>query len=808
MKKFKISLYGKMLILAAALQIIMVVIVLVGFRTFEVLNDRDNLRNVATLMLEIYQHRSEFSKKREMQYVDSVSQNVEKIGQILEPYSLEPTVNKLLIMQNDYIQSFKRYVELMKERGLDENLGKEGIFRESVHEIEDIIKENQQNKIYIQMLQARRREKDYIMRRDLKYTKYVENHIDTLVNVAASMDVDPYAKADIIKKSQVYLLNFIELTRVFQSLDQMEIKLEEYELNIQQLLRNIVDRKAQDADTWQTSQIYIIIFSILFSIGLSIFIAYTITKPVTKLKKAAHDISQGDYDATVVINSNDEIGDLAKSFNLMVENLRQSNNTIMEQQEKVKDKNVELELLAEDLQASFNSLSVLSDIGQSITSTLNFEELFTKLYKNLTYIVENSTFGIATFDKEEAIIKYKLVIRNSEQQKGFQLNLDQEYRLDVISIKFKQEIFIDDISDNFEQLQMEYPWLENAEQIQGIEKNPVSVIYIPIKIENEVIGILSIENEKKKTWKSHDLDLLRNLASYIAIAMLNIKSFEEVTRSHEKLQKAQSQLIQAEKLASLGQLTTGIAHEIKNPLNFINNYSDGTNELIQEIIEEFETDVKGKIDEKDFNYFLETFTEMSGHLETIANNGKRVDRIVKSMMEHARGSSGEKIDTNINTFVSEYMKLSYNGFRGQYKSFTCTFDHQFDPTEPRVLIRQQDISRVLTNIIDNACYSTMKKQENNPNGYQPYIIGFTKDLGDKVEIRIRDNGLGVPQKVIDKIFNPFFTTKPTGEGTGLGLSLSYDIITNGHNGEMKVETKEGEYAEFIIVIPKESIDED
>jgi signal transduction histidine kinase len=199
---------------------------------------------------------------------------------------------------------------------------------------------------------------------------------------------------------------------------------------------------------------------------------------------------------------------------------------------------------------------------------------------------------------------------------------------------------------------------------------------------------------------------------------------------------------------------------------------------------------------------METIREISGHLETINNNGKRIDNIVKSMMEHARGSSGHKVPTSINDFLRDYVKMSYKGFCSQYKEFRTTIKHDFDESSPEAAIRQQDVSRVITNIVDNACYSEYKKSQANANGYEPEIIASTKDMGDSVEIRIRDNGLGIPQEVLDKVFNPFFTTKPAGEGTGLGLSLSYDIITSGHSGEMIVETQEGKYAEFIIKIPK------
>jgi len=276
------------------------------------------------------------------------------------------------------------------------------------------------------------------------------------------------------------------------------------------------------------------------------------------------------------------------------------------------------------------------------------------------------------------------------------------------------------------------------------------------------------------------------------------KQKEELENALEELKAAQTQLIQSEKMASLGELTAGIAHEIQNPLNFVNNFSEVNKELLSEM--------KHEIDSGNLAEAKNIAKDIEDNEEKINFHGKRADAIVKSMLQHSRSSSGKKEPTDINALADEYLRLAFHGLRAKDKSFNAKFETDFDDRIGPINIVHQDIGRVLLNLINNAFYSVSEKQRQDIAGYEPTIILTTKRLGNKpdnyrVEIRVADNGNGIPQKVLDKIFQPFFTTKPTGLGTGLGLSLSYDIITRGHGGELKVETKEGKGAEFIIILP-------
>ena len=270
---------------------------------------------------------------------------------------------------------------------------------------------------------------------------------------------------------------------------------------------------------------------------------------------------------------------------------------------------------------------------------------------------------------------------------------------------------------------------------------------------------------------------------------------KEIEKAYTELKSTQVQLIHAEKMASLGELTAGIAHEIKNPLNFINNFSEISNELLDEMKTELQNDKKAEA--------LKIADDLKQNLQKINQHGKRADSIVKGMLLHSRGTSGEKTLTDINDLLDQYVNLAYHGMRAQNKEFNITIEKDYDKTLEKINVVPQDISRVFLNLINNACYAAYdKKKKSKEDNFSPTLKVSTKNLKDKVEIRISDNGSGIPKDILDKIFQPFFTTKPTGEGTGLGLSLSYDIVVKQHGGELKVESEAGKFTEFVIVIPK------
>jgi|GEM_PF-356945 len=272
---------------------------------------------------------------------------------------------------------------------------------------------------------------------------------------------------------------------------------------------------------------------------------------------------------------------------------------------------------------------------------------------------------------------------------------------------------------------------------------------------------------------------------------------EELRDALTELKTTQAQLIQAEKMASLGELTAGIAHEIQNPLNFVNNFSEVSVELLQELQE----GPLAKLPDSEKEYADELLGDLVQNLQKIASHGKRADSIVKGMLEHSRASTGERLPTDLNALADEYLRLSYHGLRAKNKSFNATLTTDFDTRLPAVAVVSQEVGRVLLNMFTNAFYATQQRQKLGEAGYAPEVRVSTRQLAGEVEIRVRDNGTGMPESVQAKVFQPFFTTKPSGEGTGLGLSLSHDIIVKGHGGTLRVESQPGQFTEFIITLP-------
>jgi signal transduction histidine kinase len=407
-----------------------------------------------------------------------------------------------------------------------------------------------------------------------------------------------------------------------------------------------------------------------------------------------------------------------------------------------------------------------------------------------TYFATDNIPAALTTYKEAEIYLKKADARDElkDTYKGLTKTLERmhdytnAYQYQSLLLDIKDSIYNTETDKKLASLQFDYDMTKKESQISLLTKDKA---LDEAKIERQ-------KNTKNAFAVGFGLILL--------FAFFIYRNYQQKQKANEVLEitltdlkSTQSQLIHSEKMASLGELTAGIAHEIQNPLNFVNNFSDLNKELLTEMIEEID---KGNLqDAKDIA------TDVIENEIKINHHGKRADSIVKGMLQHSRTGSAVKEPTDINALADEYLRLGFHGLRAKDNSFNTNMITDYDKSIGLINCVPQDIARVLLNLITNAFYVVGEKKKENIPGYEPAVSVSTKKLQDKIEIRVRDNGNGIPAKVMEKIFQPFFTTKPTGEGTGLGLSMSYDIITKGHGGTIKATTVEGEYAEFCITLP-------
>jgi signal transduction histidine kinase len=459
----------------------------------------------------------------------------------------------------------------------------------------------------------------------------------------------------------------------------------------------------------------------------------------------------------------------------------------------MKEKNAELEKKTRELEQSYNNISVLSKIGRDITSTLDLETILNTVYENVNQLMDATVFGIGIYKEDEGAIEYRLAIEEGKRYKPYQRKMDDKSQLAVWCIENNKEVFINDIEkDHKKYISDKDMKIIGRLEDGSVPKSPNSFIYLPLQVKDKTVGIISVQSYQGNAYSQYHLDILKTLASYTSAALYNAGSYEALQTTLNELKLTQQQLVQSEKMASLGELTAGIAHEIQNPLNFVNNFSDVNQELLVEMKEELAI---GNQQEA-----MSIANDVIENEQKINHHGKRADAIVKGMLQHSRKSAGQKEPTDINALADEYFRLSYHGLRAKDKTFNAEMKTDFDGTIGKINVIPQDIGRVLLNLFNNAFYAVNEQKTRNPESYKPIVSVTTMKHDDKVQIIVKDNGNGIPQKIVDKIFQPFFTTKPTGQGTGLGLSLAYDIIKV-HGGTLKVESKEGEGSEFIIQLP-------
>ncbi|MDZ7359539.1 MAG: ATP-binding protein [candidate division KSB1 bacterium] len=454
-----------------------------------------------------------------------------------------------------------------------------------------------------------------------------------------------------------------------------------------------------------------------------------------------------------------------------------------------------------EIRAQKENVEQLSQIGKEITASLEFETIFYKLYEHVNSLADAGIFGVGIYHPDKNQIEYKLAIAKGKRYAPYTRDMSDKNQFPVWCIENRRPVFINDV-------QVEYSRYIGAYQHSGRlledgtrSEAPLSLIYLPLIAKDRVLGVITIQSFQKNAYTEYHLNLLQNLAAYTTIALDNADAYRRLNVTLEHLKATQQQLITQEKLASLGALTAGIAHEMKNPLNFINNFAELSVELMRELREGFERQ-KEELAAEARAELEETLRLLELNVTKINEHGKRADSIVRNMLLHSRGETSERRPADLNAILDEYVMLAYHGMRGTDATFNIKIEKDYDSSIGRIEIFPQDLSRAFLNLINNACYATHQKKKKLGEDYAPVLAVATKNAGDRIEIRIRDNGPGIARDVRDKIFTPFFTTKPAGEGTGLGLSISYDIIVQLHHGEIRVESEEGHFTEFVISLPR------
>jgi len=537
--------------------------------------------------------------------------------------------------------------------------------------------------------------------------------------------------------------------------------------------------------------------SALLALGLFLaavvgsLLARRMVVPIKRLQLGAERLGSGDLSQRITIRTGDEIEDLAKRFNSMATRVQESYETL---EAKVEERTTDLNEALRQQTATAEVLKVIS------RSTFHLQTVFETLVASASKLCDAEMCVILLREGAAYAIaaSHGFSPQFQEYARAHPLPVGATSTTARTASAGKPVQVIDVLADDsLDELTREY------QRLGGYRTN----VGIPLLREGETIGVFVLARPTIRPFTDRQIDLVQTFADQAVIALENVRLFEKVEartrelgQSLEELRVAQDRLVHTEKLASLGQLTAGIAHEIKNPLNFVNNFASLSKELAAELKELID---RASLSETLHSEVVEIITTLTGNLDKVAQHGKRADSIVKNMLLHSREGTGDHRPISINPLVEESLNLAYHGARAERPNFNVSLEKDLDPTAGEVDIYPQEVTRVLLNLISNGFYASAKRksQLNDPD-FVPVLTMKTRNLGSSVEIRIRDNGIGITDEVREKIFNPFFTTKPAGEGTGLGLSISHDIIVKQHGGRLDVSSVPGSYTEFVIILPR------
>ena len=531
--------------------------------------------------------------------------------------------------------------------------------------------------------------------------------------------------------------------------------------------------------------------ALLLGLGLAFVLRRNIVGPIQRLTRVAKQVGTGDLSSRALVESGDEIGTLADSFNDMTSQLTA---TLQD----LERRRLEQQSSAETLRHQNEYLAALHDTALGLISRLDLNDLLEALIARAGHLLGTPHGYIYLADGNQETLERRVGVGVFSKSVGYPLKPGEGVAGRVW--ESGEPLVVND-----------YETWEGGLKEAGYDLTIKAVMGVPLKSGQIVAGVLGMayDPESRHTFGDDEVELLSRFGELASLSLDNARLYTAAEESREQaeaalqeLTQAQETLVHTEKMASLGQLAAGIAHEIKNPLNFVNNFSEVSAELLAEMQESLKESI-GQLEGEAREDVEDLFETLSANLVRIKEHGARADSIVKGMLSHAREGPSTSRLADLNGLIEESLNLSYHGARAENQSFNVTLQREFDPDAGQAEMFPQEITRVFLNLIGNGFYAVYKRQTSGKEtDYQPTLSVTTRNLGDRVAVVIRDNGTGIPRDAIDKVFDPFFTTKPTGEGTGLGLSLSYDIVVKQHHGKFEVESREGEFTEFTVTLPR------
>ncbi len=518
-------------------------------------------------------------------------------------------------------------------------------------------------------------------------------------------------------------------------------------------------------------------------------LARRLSAPIRELRAGAEQLGRGDLASRIPVARGDEIGALATSFNVMAERIQEAQATL---ERRVEERTADLNEALEQQTATADVLKVISrsifDLQPVLRTLIDTAVRLCRGSRGTIYLRDGDVLRVAAFHTNvPPALRAHL--------EATLLRLDDDRAISR-AVRNGEVVHVEDFMND--------PSTRGSTAPQYAPFG--SMLYVPLLRDGEPIGCFSMPREEVRPFNSREIELVKTFADQAVIAIENARLFEEVQARTKELQQslddlrnAQDRLVQSEKLASLGQLTAGIAHEIKNPLNFVNNFAD----LSRELVGELEEIVAKTADDSLKAEAGEIAALLRSNLEKVVTHGKRADSIVRNMLAHSRKGGDERRAVDLNATVEEALNLAYHGARAERPGFNVTLARDFDPAAGQVELYPQEFTRVLLNLIGNGFHAVdQKRRDGAVPGFEPTLTVRTRAIGNRIEVQVRDNGTGMPDSVKARIFEPFFTTKPTGEGTGLGLSLSHDIVVKQHGGHIAVDTSPGEFTAFTVTLPR------